>query len=39
MKLYKLTFKSISSITKMPDAQTIFGAICNIINIPKVKMN
>lgn len=35
MKLYKLTFKSISSITKMPDAQTIFGAICNIIKYTK----
>lgn len=31
MDLYKLTFKSISSVTKIPDAQTIFGAICTII--------
>lgn len=31
MKLYKLTFKCISSMTKIPDAQTIFGAVCSII--------
>ena len=31
MKLYKLSFECISSMTKMPDDQTIFGAICNII--------
>lgn len=32
MKLYKLTFRSLSSITRIPDAQTIFGAICTIIS-------
>ena len=31
MKTYKLLLKSNSSITKLPDAQTIFGTICNII--------
>ena len=35
MKLYKITFKNISSITKIPDAQTIFGAVCNIIKQTK----
>ncbi|MCR1960677.1 hypothetical protein CWE04_00465 [Thomasclavelia cocleata] len=35
MKLYKLTFKCISSMTKIPDAQTIFGAVCNIIKYTK----
>ena len=32
MKLYKLTFNSLSSISKLPDAQTIFGAVCRIIS-------
>lgn len=31
MKEYKLIFKSISTISKLPSAQTIFGAVCNII--------
>lgn len=35
MKTYKLTFKSLSSITKIPDAQTIFGSICAIIKYTK----
>lgn len=32
MKQYCLSFKPLSSISRIPDAQTIFGAICNIIN-------
>lgn len=35
MELYKLIFKSISSITNIPDAQTIFGAACRIIKLTK----
>ncbi|WP_279006457.1 type III-A CRISPR-associated RAMP protein Csm4 [Thomasclavelia cocleata] len=35
MKLYKLTFKCISSMTKIPDGKTIFGAICNIVKYTK----
>lgn len=35
MKTYKFTFKSLSSITKIPDAQTIFGSICTIIRYTK----
>ncbi|MBO6046615.1 MAG: hypothetical protein J6P61_02570 [Erysipelotrichaceae bacterium] len=35
MKLYQFTFKPLSSITKIPDAQTIFGAICAIIRFTK----
>lgn len=31
MKEYKLVFKPLSTITNIPNAQTIFGAICNII--------
>ena len=31
MKEYKLIFKPISTISKLPSAQTIFGAVCNII--------
>lgn len=31
MKTYCLIFKPLSIISKLPDAQTIFGAICNII--------
>lgn len=35
MKLYKCTLKPLSSISKMPDAQTIFGAICSVIRFTK----
>lgn len=35
MEIYKLTFKSLSSITKIPDAQTIFGSVCTILNFTK----
>lgn len=31
MKTYKLIFKNISTTSKLPDAQTIFGSICSII--------
>ncbi len=31
MKQYCLLFKPLSSLSHIPDAQTIFGAICNII--------
>lgn len=31
MKTYCLIFKPLSVISRIPDAQTIFGAICNII--------
>lgn len=31
MKLYKLTFRPISSLTRIPDAQTIFGSVCSIL--------
>ncbi len=31
MKQYCLIFKPLSSITQIPDAQTLFGAICNIL--------
>ncbi len=31
MKQYCLIFKPLSSLTQIPDAQTIFGAICNIL--------
>lgn len=35
MKTYKLTFKCLSSITRLPDAQVIFGAACRIIKYTK----
>lgn len=35
MKLYQCTLKPLSSLSKMPDAQTIFGAICSIIRFTK----
>ena len=31
MNLYCLTFKPLGSLSHIPDAQTIFGAVCNII--------
>lgn len=31
MKTYRITFKVLSSITHLPDAQTLFGSFCNII--------
>lgn len=31
MRTYRFTFEALSSLTKVPDAQVIFGAICNII--------
>lgn len=31
MKEYCLTFKALSTISKLPSAQTIFGAICHIL--------
>lgn len=35
MKTYKLVFTSSSLIDKLPDSQTIFGAICNVIKLTK----
>ena len=31
MKTYKLTFSNLATLSKIPDAQTIFGIICNVI--------
>ena len=33
MKTYKLTFRSLSTMSRLPDAQVIFGAICRIIEM------
>ncbi len=33
MKLYRLTFSACGQITKIPDAQTIFGAMCAAIQM------
>lgn len=35
MRTYQLTFEALSSLSKVPDAQVIFGAICNIIKQTK----
>lgn len=33
MKTYKVSFRCVSRLNKIPDAQTIFGAICNSIKL------
>ena len=35
MRTYRLTFEALSSLSKVPDAQVIFGSICNIIKQTK----
>ncbi len=33
MKTYKVSFRCVSRLNKIPDAQTIFGAICNSLKL------
>lgn len=35
MRTYRFTFEALSSLSKVPDAQVIFGSICNIIKQTK----